>query len=348
MLDLFEKLIEASASDIRRKQKSIKRLFPDFDAKTKGVEDKGGLKLVNQSANRWTFKIHSGTDDSLWYDAYLNFKEVKSTLERMVKDRRLWVSDKSRVDLRKLAKQFMDKVDIQLFCSCKAFQYWGPAHILSLDKYDAMAGGRKEVRPPKERNPKKYGMLCKHLDRLLKVLPFYSGTAARWINDFYAEDIKKWEQEARETFGWAKAVGKALGKRREEKPITPPPVEPEPKPELEVEPEVEPEVVPKEEPTREPKAAKISTEEPGIAKGPPREPGVSKKKVKEPGIAKSEPVEPGLAKEKPIEKPKEEPEEEEPEEEPKKTGKTPGGKKDKKKKPEWKPDAGEGPEEDYF
>lgn len=341
---LFENLWEATASQLRRKQQSIKRLFPDFSAKTKGVEDKGGLRLVDQSPTRWTFKIHSGTDPNLWYDGYLDFKIVKPTLERMVKDRRLWVSDRSRVDLRKLAKQFMDKVDIQLYCSCPADLYWGGQYVRSLTKYDANAGNRKETRPPKKRNPKQYGAVCKHLDRLLKVLPFYSGTFARWIKDFYGDDIEKWENETREKYGWAKRITKALVKKREEKPVEEPPVEPEV--ELPVEPEVvEPEVeVPKEEPVKEPKKAKISTEEPGISKETPKEPGIHKKKFKEPGIAKAELEEPGVAKEKPVEKP----EEEEPEEEePKKTKKS-VGKKDTGKKPKWKPGAGEAPEEEYF
>jgi len=215
MFDILGKLWEATASDIRRKHQSIKRLFPDWDVKTKGVEDKGGLKLVDQDVDTWKFKIHSGTSD-VWYDVYLHFKLVKPTLERIVKDRRFWVTDKSKVDLRKLAKQFIDKVDIQLFCSCKAFQYWGSAYMLSLGKYDAKYA-KKEIRPPRIRNPRQLGAVCKHIDRLLKALPFYSSTMAKWIKDFYSADIKKWEEEAREEFGWVKRAAKALVRKREEK-----------------------------------------------------------------------------------------------------------------------------------
>ena len=53
--DLLEKILEANATAIRRKHRSIKRLFPDFDAKTKGVEDKGGLRFVDQDAETWKF-----------------------------------------------------------------------------------------------------------------------------------------------------------------------------------------------------------------------------------------------------------------------------------------------------
>ncbi|MHA1286343.1 MAG: hypothetical protein ACTSPB_02950, partial [Candidatus Thorarchaeota archaeon] len=167
--NILAKMLEATTAALRRKHRSIKRKFPDFDAKTKGVEDLGGLRMVDQNAERWTFKIHSGTDKELWYDANLTFKNPTSTLEGLVKDRRLWVSDKSRVDFRKLAKKFMDKVDVQLFCSCPADLYYGGQYIRSLSKYDANSGPRPETRPPVKRNPKQYGAMCKHLDRLMKV-----------------------------------------------------------------------------------------------------------------------------------------------------------------------------------
>jgi len=226
MFDLLRKIIEATASDIRRKHRSIKRLFPDFDDKTRGVELKGGLRLDDQDANTWKFRIHSGTKDDVWYDAYLHFKNVRPTLEVLVKDRRLWIADRSRVDFRKLAKEFMNKVDIQLKCSCPADLYWGSQYIRSLGKYDAKFTN-PETRPPKVRNPKQYGMVCKHLDRLLKALPFYGSTMAKWIRDFYSKDITKWEREAKVEFGWVKKAATALKKRRVEKPIE------KPKPEVE-------------------------------------------------------------------------------------------------------------------
>lgn len=217
MYDLIEKILEATTSDIRRKQKSIKRLFPDFDAKTRGVEDRGGLRLVDQDVGTWKFKLHSGTKDNLWYDGYLHFKNVKPTIEALVGDKRLWVSDKSRVDLRKLAKAFMDKVDVQLLCSCPADLYWGSQYIRSLGKYDAKHTNR-EVRPPRVRNPRQYGMVCKHLDRLMKALPFYLGTMSKWIKDFYGDDIKRFEEETQERFGWLEPAKKELLRRKAERP----------------------------------------------------------------------------------------------------------------------------------
>lgn len=228
MYKLLDSIFEATASNIVRKQRTIKRLFPDFDAKTRGVEDKGGIRLVDQDADTWKFKLHSGTKDDVWYDGYLHFKNVKPTLEDLVRDKRLWVTDKSRVDLRKLAREFMDKVDIQLMCSCPADLYWGSHYIRSLGKYDAKYT-RRELRPPRVRNPKQLGMVCKHLDRLLKALPFYGSTMAKWIKDFYGDDIKRFEEETKEKYGWVGKAAVELGKRREEKP------EEKPVEELEVE-----------------------------------------------------------------------------------------------------------------
>ncbi len=322
---LLSDLLEATATDIRRKHRSIKRLFPDFDAKTKGVENKGGLRFVDQDPETWKFKIHSGTQADVWYDAYLHFKDIESTLERFVKDRSLWAADKKKVDYRQLSKQFMTKVDIQLFCSCPAFLYWGPAYILSLDKYDAHYVG-KEERPPSERNPKRYGAVCKHLDRLLKVLPFYGSTMSKWIKDFYGKDITKWEQESQEEFmGGARAAQAAMQKRREEAP--------------EIEPEKEPEEKPEEE---TPVTDEMDKEVDKLKKERPKD--EPKEKPEEP---EEEP------KEEPKEKPEEEPEDkskekpEKPEEKPKK--RKPGKPaKPEEPKPEWSPDAGKRPEEDYF
>jgi hypothetical protein len=318
MDELINDIIEATAADIRRKHRSIKRLFPDFDAKTKGVEDMGGLRLVDQDASTWKFQVHSGTKNDVWYDDYLHFKNVKPTLEKLVKDRRLWVRDKTKVDLRKLATAFMKVADIQVFCSCPAFQYWGPAYILSLSKYDAKYTD-DEHRPPRVRNPKKYGALCKHFDRVMKVLPFYGSTLAKWIKDFYAKDIEQWELEAMEEFDWAKRGAAALAKKRKPKEIEPPEVE-------------EPE-----EPVR--KAMVKAIEEPP-EEVEPEEPIA--KPDEEPVEAPPEEEEPEEPKVEPAPEP-EEPEEEEPEKRPRRRRP-----KIEKPKPEWKPDAGEKPEEEYF
>jgi len=214
MNQLLEKILEATVATIQRKQKSITRLFPSFPDRVKAVADKGGVRLDRTAADLWKFRVHSGTQGDVWYDVILRFKNVVPTLERLVKNRRLWTSDKTRVDLRKLAREFLNRVDVEILCSCPAFQYWGPAYILSLSKYDAKYTD-KETRPPRIRNPKKYGAYCKHYANVMRVLPFYKTTLAKWLRDFYRKEIARFEEEAKKELGGVKKAAAALGKRKE-------------------------------------------------------------------------------------------------------------------------------------
>ena len=284
-------LTEATVADLKRKQKSIPKLFPSFSDRVAAVGDRGGVRLRDTDNENWYFKVHSGTE-SHWYEDVIHFKNIKPTLEVLVKNRKFWVKDRSKVNLTKLAFEFLKKVDIQISCTCPAAQYWGPNYILSLAKYDAKYG-RKEPRSPKIRNPKKYGSMCKHLAAVMKVLPFYQTTMAKWIRDFYAADIKKWEDSAKEEYGWAKAAGTELQKRR-----------------VKVTKEKEPEEVAKEE---EPKKVSAVEEEPKkVTKRKPKK-VVRKFKKKE----EEEPEEREVEEEKPeeIEAEEEKPEEKEVEEE---------------------------------
>ncbi len=254
MVGIQQHVLEVSVSGINRKQRSITRLFPDFGDKVKGVADKGGIRLVNLEPGVWHWKIHSGTKDNVWYDADLVFKDVEGELQKHIANRRLWTIDKKHADLRKVAKKLMFSADIQIFCSCPAFQYWGPAHILSLSKYDAHARGT-EPRPPKIRNPKQYGAVCKHLQTLLNVFPWYQTDMAKWLRDYYTEFIRDLEDRSSAQYGEVQRVAGELG-RRQERPSRP---QPELGPEVEepVEPTepVEPEV-------EEPEAEAPETEKP--------------------------------------------------------------------------------------
>lgn len=85
------------------------------------------------------------------------------------------------LDLKKLIKKYKDKYkprqivnsaikgNILIHCDDPSWKYWG-------FQYKATEGGyalEKEVRPAHIRNPHKKGSLCKHLDLVLVVLPFY-------------------------------------------------------------------------------------------------------------------------------------------------------------------------------
>jgi hypothetical protein len=219
--NLFENLLESTRIDeltqagIVRKQQSITRLFPDFQTKVRGIASKGGLRLVNLTADTWHFKIHSGTQNNLWYDTHLHFKDMNVLLSNLVKDRRLWTKDKKHIDLKKLAKKVMFDADIQTDCSCPAQLYWGGDYILSLSRYDAKFGDR-ENRPPRIRNPRQFGAVCKHLQNLLNVFPWYVSTTAKWLNDYHKKQIDFLEKESNKEKAKFTKRGEDLGKKKEE------------------------------------------------------------------------------------------------------------------------------------
>jgi hypothetical protein len=255
---------EATASQIRRKQKSINKLFPQFPERVKAVQDKGGLRLKKVDQETWKWKIHSGTKSDVWYDAVLHFKNVEPLLRKLVADRRLWSKDRTKVNLNKLSREFLKRADIQIQCGCPAARYWGSDYILSKPKYDAKYGD-KETRPPNVRNPKQYGAMCKHEANLFKVLPFYADTVAKWLNDFYPELIGEVEQEAGAEAEKFKRAGEELSKRKadKEKPVRKPvrPAKAEEEPRV-AEPRKEPEREPEreEEPQKEEPERKVEPE----------------------------------------------------------------------------------------
>jgi len=146
-------LDEARLMDLQRKQRTISWLFPTFTDRVKKVQDLGGIRLKSVDDDIWDFKVHSGTKKDLWYDCVLHFVGIRNTLEKYVRDRRMWVKDKSRIDLRRLAEKFISQVNVQTFCSCPADKYFGGHYIRGLPKYDAKYTN-PERRPPKKRNPK--------------------------------------------------------------------------------------------------------------------------------------------------------------------------------------------------
>lgn len=66
--------------------------------------------------------------------------------------------------------------DIEVWCNGTAFRMWGWAYITS--ELDAK-WGKKEKRFPKVRNPSLKGSVCKHLENVLRVLPFHAPDIVR-------------------------------------------------------------------------------------------------------------------------------------------------------------------------
>lgn len=69
--------------------------------------------------------------------------------------------------------------NLRVHCPCPSFKFWGYQYILTqLD-----AAMFPEVRYPHIRNPQLKGIVCKHLRRTIKVLPFHLGDMAKAIKE---------------------------------------------------------------------------------------------------------------------------------------------------------------------
>jgi ribosomal protein L24 len=96
--------------------------------------------------------------------------------------------------------------------NCPSFQYWGPAYTTTQrgTKY-----GEPENRPPRIRNPKQYGIMCKHSQLMFDVIPFYKSTMAGHIKRFFMKDVWAAEKGARGAVGAVKKGAEFLkGKER--------------------------------------------------------------------------------------------------------------------------------------
>lgn len=210
---MLQELLEATLGQLKNKQRSITRLFPDFFSnpdKVRGVISKGGVRLRNIEKDKWTFKVHSGTKEDVWYDVVVRWKDLEKSVEDLVSDRRNWTKNKKRADLKKIASKLFNEGDVELSCDCDAEKYWGPAYQLTQRhaKY-----GEPEERSPDIRNPKQYGQYCKHIQVLMRTLPFYQTTIANWLGKEFKDLIQRTEGSAIQTTQKYRAAGRELGQR---------------------------------------------------------------------------------------------------------------------------------------
>lgn len=217
----FRELIEATLSQVARKQKSVTRLFPDFftnPVKVPGIISKGGLRMTGMEKDVWKFNVHSGSEEGKWYEVVLRWKNLVPAIQRGAQDRRNWTKPKGgerRVNLKKLAAYIFKKGDVEFDCECPADAFFGGDYIRSQPKYQAKYGDQ-ENRPPDKRNPKQYGAHCKHIQALYKALPWYKTTMAQWLKKEYGSVIQKAEQKASAELTGFQQAAKALGKRKTE------------------------------------------------------------------------------------------------------------------------------------
>ena len=194
-MSLFTKLTEAiqvklnelDYGGFKSKQKSITKLFPKFPERKKAIYANGGIRLSEQFPEVWWFKVASGTKTGVEYDVYLHFKNLPATIKQFVANKDLWTKDQTAVNYNLLAPEVFNVVDFAMDCSCPADLYWGPEYLKTQRQAQF---GDQENRPPKVRNPKQYGLVCKHQDDVLERLPFYTGDFAKFLKTFYDKEIQ--------------------------------------------------------------------------------------------------------------------------------------------------------------
>lgn len=162
-------LLEATYKQLKQQQSSIYNLFPDFDSKMMGVLDSGGAELVKFGETSH-FKVPSATNNNV-YDVYIKLSDFESKIAELR-------SINKKVNLVKFAKDMLYNSNMEISCSCPAFQYWGPSYTTS--KLDSKHGAQ-EKRAPVVRNPNEHGALCKHAALVFRVFPFYISKLASEI-----------------------------------------------------------------------------------------------------------------------------------------------------------------------
>lgn len=115
---------------------------------------------------KYTVQVKFSEWDQVGQDTTLNFAEKARLL--------LWAGN------------------IKLFCSCPSYLYYGYQQIQT--QLDAAI--YPEDRFPEIRNPTQRGACCKHQNRMLRVLPFYSGRIAAALRDQFGAAAGSSEEDS--------------------------------------------------------------------------------------------------------------------------------------------------------
>ena len=220
-MSIYAAMTEAIINELKYggfmvKQKSVTKLFPKFGDRVNAVDANGGITLVNKTPDLWTFAVASGTKPGVKYTVYLYFKDLPEMINKWASDNRLWDKEQKQINYNELAAEIFNDANLESDCNCPADLYWGPEYIKT--QYKNRPGGKaqydhEEDRAPKIRNPKKYGIVCKHAYNVFKRLPFYTQTFANFLKQYWAKDIQKVVDRAREEQAKFKKVATELGKR---------------------------------------------------------------------------------------------------------------------------------------
>lgn len=101
---------------------------------------------------------------------------------RIIKDQWQDIIDDESLSPIERSRLLMYDGQVQLNCTCPSFLYWGYRYILARQGASIFP----ETRPPVERNPRQRGIVCKHMHKVIKAYPFYTGNFAKFIKREFA------------------------------------------------------------------------------------------------------------------------------------------------------------------
>lgn len=144
-----------------------------------GVDEKGQIRFITPSGTTpgvfWS-QIVVLVDLPKLIKKYVSYPQYSRNMKKKAAYKNVKLSYdpvQSRTD--KAIVQEAMAGDVKVYCNDPSFLYWGFKYISYLKGY----GLRKESRAPLIRNPQMKGSVCKHLDSVLKVLPFHIGEVTR-------------------------------------------------------------------------------------------------------------------------------------------------------------------------
>lgn len=122
------------------------------------------VKYIGTEGDIMKFYVPSPTKINSWH-TYIQFDEWDAEIRD------------TSISAVEAARLLLWGANIRVHCDCPAYKFWGMQYIdTQLD-----IAINPEERFPHIRNPNLKGIVCKHLSRNIKVLPFHLGDMAKAI-----------------------------------------------------------------------------------------------------------------------------------------------------------------------
>lgn len=130
------------------------------------------------------------------YQVVFNTNSASFPGERAYNQKVVLLELRALIRNKKLKKTLREKVtqaingDLLIGCQCDAYLYYGYKYINT--ELGTAHPEFKELRPPVERNPLERGIICKHLDLALRVLPFNISQITRDLRKTLPKSLLKY------------------------------------------------------------------------------------------------------------------------------------------------------------